>query len=340
MKKLFIILLTLLSFGTMAQHGNFTDIRLINGSAGLAGTTNGTIYFNTGSGLFQFRQGGSWLSLGTGTITGSLTSGYVPKATGATSLGNSLIYDNATNIGIGTATPGVKLDVIGDISMGDNTASTGAVNIRSTNGAWQTGTNDLGNGTSGNQWYVYDASVPSYRLTVQKGTGRVGINTSTPSSTLDVSGLLTATNATVTTALINSALTSGRVPFITTSGQFTDEAALTYNTSLNNLLLTGTSGNYTTSLFGGELQFDDIAASDDLTINNAGITSTGNTNLTIQNNGGAITLVPTGADVEVTGSLDASTSIEAGNISISANTITSNALIGEEVLIPTNPVPF
>lgn len=39
-----------------------------------------------------------------GTISG-LTTNYIPKATSATTIGNSLIYDNGTNIGIGTTSP-------------------------------------------------------------------------------------------------------------------------------------------------------------------------------------------------------------------------------------------
>ncbi len=49
----------------------------------------------------------------TNKISGTLTSGYIPKATGSTSLGNSSIYDNGTNIGIGTTSPGAKLHLIG-----------------------------------------------------------------------------------------------------------------------------------------------------------------------------------------------------------------------------------
>jgi len=94
MKKLFILLLALLSFSAMAQHGNFTDIRLINGSAGLAGTTNGTIYFDTGSGTFKFRQGGSWMELAT-PITYSAGSGLSLSGT-TFNLGNALTAN--TNI--------------------------------------------------------------------------------------------------------------------------------------------------------------------------------------------------------------------------------------------------
>jgi len=48
-----------------------------------------------------------------GTIGGSGTTNYIPKFTGATTLGNSLIYDSGTNVGIGTTSPDAKLRVAG-----------------------------------------------------------------------------------------------------------------------------------------------------------------------------------------------------------------------------------
>jgi hypothetical protein len=47
-------------------------------------------------------------------IGGSGTTNYVPKFTAASTLGNSQIFDNGTNIGIGTITPGQKLDIVGN----------------------------------------------------------------------------------------------------------------------------------------------------------------------------------------------------------------------------------
>ena len=47
----------------------------------------------------------------TGAITGSGTTNYVTKFTGASSIGNSLIFDNGTNVGIGQISPSYKLDV-------------------------------------------------------------------------------------------------------------------------------------------------------------------------------------------------------------------------------------
>ncbi len=46
-------------------------------------------------------------------LSGSLTTGYLPKATGVSSTANSLIYDTATNIGINTTTPLATLNVVG-----------------------------------------------------------------------------------------------------------------------------------------------------------------------------------------------------------------------------------
>ena len=46
-------------------------------------------------------------------VGGSGTTNYIPKLTGASTIGNSQIFDNGTNVGIGTASPSYKLDVNG-----------------------------------------------------------------------------------------------------------------------------------------------------------------------------------------------------------------------------------
>ena len=48
----------------------------------------------------------------TNPITGTGTTNYLPKFTGASALGNSLIFDNGTNVGIGTTAPATSFEVV------------------------------------------------------------------------------------------------------------------------------------------------------------------------------------------------------------------------------------
>lgn len=81
-----------LSGGTVSGEVNFT-----NGLT--ANTISATNYYNLPY---------------SGTVTGGGTTNYVPKWTGSTGLGNSQIFDNGTNVGIGTTSPSARLDVSGD----------------------------------------------------------------------------------------------------------------------------------------------------------------------------------------------------------------------------------
>jgi hypothetical protein len=58
-------------------------------------------------------------------VGGSGTTNYVSKFTGTGTLGNSNIFDNGTNIGIGTASPTKLLDVNGDILVNGLTVGRG-----------------------------------------------------------------------------------------------------------------------------------------------------------------------------------------------------------------------
>lgn len=53
-----------------------------------------------------------------GGVGGSGTTNYIPLFTGSTTLGNSIINQDASKIGIGTLTPSEKLDVLGNIKFG------------------------------------------------------------------------------------------------------------------------------------------------------------------------------------------------------------------------------
>ncbi len=119
------------------------------------------------------------------------TTNYIPKFTGENSLGNSLIYDNGTNIGIGTTSPSSLLHL--------NAGASNDTNIRVQSGAagnhakltfsnssnsvfwtvgYRSGTGDFG--------INYGDSFNSTGLTINS-SGNVGIGTTSPSYQLQLS---------------------------------------------------------------------------------------------------------------------------------------------------------
>jgi hypothetical protein len=65
-------------------------------------------------------NGTSWVNDSDAGITGSLTTNYLPKATGATTLGNSLVFDNGTNVGINTITPAARFSIVSNTAQASN----------------------------------------------------------------------------------------------------------------------------------------------------------------------------------------------------------------------------
>ena len=95
-------------------------------------TSNGLI--SSSSGNFTTLQVN-----GTAVPTGVGTTNYVTKWTGTNSIGNSVVYDNGTNVGIGTASPVEKLYVNGSI---------GNLGWRINEGAITTTGSGVGNGVA------------------------------------------------------------------------------------------------------------------------------------------------------------------------------------------------
>ena len=91
----------------------------INGTARMTGFTLSNNGASAGNVLVTNGVGvGTWMTATTlpGTISG-LTPNFVTKASSATSITNSLLFDNGTNVGIGSINPSAALDVNGVIAI-------------------------------------------------------------------------------------------------------------------------------------------------------------------------------------------------------------------------------
>ena len=157
------------------------------------------------------------MSLNTILATAPLTTtNYILKATGTT-IGNSLIWDNGTNVGIGNTNTSYTLDVSGtgrftstllvsgNTSIGTTNSSvrlniqasanfetptlgtaTGTMGYLSANGLYGM---YIGIGNSGNTWLQSqrnDATATAYNLLLNPSGGNVGIGTSSPNGALHI----------------------------------------------------------------------------------------------------------------------------------------------------------
>jgi hypothetical protein len=102
-----------------------TGVLIGNGTSavsGVAGTSGQLLRRNVANTAYEFFTA----SL----LTGNGVADRVARWTSATNLIEGTIYDNGTNIGIGTATPTHKLEVVGVISAGNVSAPNGSIMLQ------------------------------------------------------------------------------------------------------------------------------------------------------------------------------------------------------------------
>jgi hypothetical protein len=130
-------------------------------------------------------------------IGGSGTTNYLPKFTGASALGNSQIFDNGTNVGIGIPTPTSllhakasgypTLTLEGGTNAGAGIRFFGDVQYAEIFGEYESSNN-------GQLFFrTRRAGIIVNAVTIAS-SGNVGINKTNPTQRLDVDGLINSTN--------------------------------------------------------------------------------------------------------------------------------------------------
>jgi hypothetical protein len=186
---------------------NFDDLYTNKQNTLVSGTNIKTINGNSLLGSGNLTIGG---------ITGSGTDNYIPKFNGTTALENSLIFDDGTNVGIGTVTPGAKLQIDTDSNFANGLSirninagtgaygfigiytSTGGIDLRAHSAAHSSSpSTSMINSSSAmtNGLLILQAGANPIRFNIGggeqmriSGAGNVGIGTSSPLAKLHVVG--------------------------------------------------------------------------------------------------------------------------------------------------------
>jgi len=208
------------SGNAMSVTGGLTSLVDLTLSSIANATIDTDRFIVSDGGAIKYRTGTQVLSdIGgqpalTNPVTGTGTTNYVSKFTGATTLGNSQIFDNGTNVGIGTTSPGYKLTVDGDVDVNN-----GAILAAQAYG--------INLGVSG-----YDIVMPTTtRIAIKSAaserisilnTGNVGIGTTSPGAKLEVQGTNTAGDLALSNSstIVLSGDTLGKLAFRNYDGSF------------------------------------------------------------------------------------------------------------------------
>jgi hypothetical protein len=143
----------------------------------------------------EWHDGVAWRNIGSVGGGGSGTTNFLPKWTSSTALGNSQLFDNGTNVGIGTNTPLQTLHLVGTARISTLTGATGGVVTANTSGdvSRVSFTGNVDDVLTGNGAFTDIATIVSDDWTMSGNllfpnnlSADVGVGTNTPSQRLEL----------------------------------------------------------------------------------------------------------------------------------------------------------
>jgi hypothetical protein len=198
-------------------NGNAATATVLQTARNIAGVSfNGSANISLNNNAIT---NGAGYTSNTGTVTGTGTTNYVSKFTSASAIGNSVIYDDGTNVGIGTTSPTSLLSVgnaatfnYPPTTVNIATTDTGAYLLKVTSDQFNVAGNWVGIGLGYSNQYMKmgiiaeakdssrrgklhfavkttagssNAGISDAKMTIDD-TGRVGIGTPSPAAKLEV----------------------------------------------------------------------------------------------------------------------------------------------------------
>jgi len=169
---------------TKGGNGEGLYINKTSGSGNAAtiiGTLNATTLVKSGGTSSQYLMADGSVSTLTNPVTGTGTTNYLPKFTGASTIGNSLVFDNGTNVGINNAFPSEILEITKNqnattrllVSNSNSVNTTSRASIRTNSNAV------IGEMVSINGLGVYLGTASNHELSLMtNGSQRAVIDTS------------------------------------------------------------------------------------------------------------------------------------------------------------------